>query len=170
MTNLTYDIVRSAKRRKLTITVERDRAIKVRAPVNVSDDEIARVINTKRQWILEKLHHPQKYRDRQHPPGKEVVNGEFAPYLGRDYRIEIIDTPSGEVEFDDQFRVPPKQQRNRLQVLRCWYVARAKEKIYGAQRSMLELWGWSSQPSGLLTIATVGGPAQSKTISTLTGV
>jgi predicted metal-dependent hydrolase len=129
MTNLTYNIVRSAKRRKLTITVERDRAIEVSAPVNLSDDEIARVIDTKRQWILEKLHHPQKYRERQHPPGKEVVNGESALYLGREYRIEIVDTPSAEVEFDQQFRVPPKQQRNRLQVLPSWYVARAKEKI-----------------------------------------
>src|ERR1700738_710553 len=100
MTDLAYDIVRSPKRRKLTITVERDRAVVVRAPTNASDGEIARIVNAKRQWILEKLRHPQKYRNRQHPPGKEVVNGESAPYLGRDYRIEIVDTPSGEVEFD----------------------------------------------------------------------
>jgi predicted metal-dependent hydrolase len=129
MTDFPYDIVRSPKRRKLTIMVERDRAVVVRAPVNVSDGEIARVVNTKRQWILEKLRHPQKYQNRQHPPGKEVVNGESALYLGRDYRIEIADTPSGKVEFDHQFRVPPKQQGNRRKVLRDWYVARAKDEI-----------------------------------------
>jgi hypothetical protein len=78
---------------------------------------------------MAKLQHPQKYRSRRHPPGKEVVNGEAAPYLGRDYRIEIIETASGEVEFDEVFRIPPKQQTNRRRVLRDWYVARAKEKI-----------------------------------------
>ena len=78
MTNLAYDIVRSPKRRKLTITVERDCAVIVRAPANISDGEVARVVDSKRQWILEKLRHPQKYRNRQHPPGKEVVNGESA--------------------------------------------------------------------------------------------
>ena len=58
-----------------------------------------RVVDAKRQWILAKLRHPQKYQDRPHPPGKEVVNGESAPYLGRDYRIEVTETASGEVEF-----------------------------------------------------------------------
>jgi predicted metal-dependent hydrolase len=129
MTDFAYDIVRSPKRRKLSITVERDRVVVVRAPTNVSDDEIARVINVKRRWILEKLGHPQKYQNRQHPPGKEVVNGESASYLGHDYRIEIEDTPSGVVEFDGQFRVPPNQQGNRRKVLRDWYMARAKETI-----------------------------------------
>jgi predicted metal-dependent hydrolase len=129
MTNFTYEIVRSPKRRKLTIIVERDRRVVVRAPANASDDDIARVLNAKRNWILEKLRHPQKYRNHRHPPGKEVVNGESAPYLGRDYRIQIIDTPSGDVEFDHQFYVPPQQQLKRREVLRDWYIMQAKEEI-----------------------------------------
>ena len=51
MTNLAYDIVRSPKRRKLTITVERNCAVIVRAPANISDGEVARVVDSKRQWI-----------------------------------------------------------------------------------------------------------------------
>lgn len=131
MIELTYDILRSPKRKKLTITVERDRAVIVHAPEGTSDDEVQRVVAAKRQWILEKLHHPQKYEDRLHPPGKEVVNGESAPYLGRDYRIEITKTASGEVEFDHLFMVPPAHQGRRREVLRDWYIARAKEKIIG---------------------------------------
>lgn len=129
MTNLAYDIVRSPKRRKLTITVERNRVVVVRAPESASDSEIDRVVSSKRQWILEKLRHPQKYQSRRHPPGKEVINGESAPYLGRDYRIEIAETASGDVEFSHRFVVPPKQQAKRRKVLRDWYVARAKERI-----------------------------------------
>src|SRR6266849_9536782 len=83
----------------------------------------------KRQWILAKLRHPQKYKERRHPPGKEVVNGESAPYLGRDYRIEVTETASGKIEFARLFRVPAARQAKRREVLRDWYIARAKETI-----------------------------------------
>jgi predicted metal-dependent hydrolase len=131
MMDLSYEIARSPKRKKLTITVERDRAVVVHAPQQTPDDEIQRIIESKRQWILAKLRHPQKYQNRQHPPGKEVVNGEAAPYLGRDYRIEIAETDTGEIEFTHLFLVPPARQAKRREVLRDWYIARAKEKILG---------------------------------------
>jgi predicted metal-dependent hydrolase len=129
MTPLDYQIIRSPKRKTLTITVERDRMVFVHAPEGVTEDEVRRVVEAKRQWILTKLRHPQKYQDRLHPPGKEVVNGESAPYLGRDYRIEVTKTASGKVEFSQLFQVPPAHQAKRREVLREWYIARAKEKI-----------------------------------------
>jgi hypothetical protein len=129
MIELNYEIVRSQKRKKLTITVERDRTVIVRAPETTSEQTVHRLVDGKRQWIFEKLRHPQKYRERPPAPGKEVVNGESAPYLGRDYRIELTDTPSGKVEFDRQFLVPPVHQAKRRAVLRDWYIERAEEKI-----------------------------------------
>src|SRR5258708_39868881 len=126
MMELTYQIVRSPRRKKLTITVERDRAIVVHAPEGTCEDEVRRLVDSKRQWILEKVRHPQKYQDRRHPPGKEVVNGESAPYLGRDYRIEVIETASGGNEFARLLRVPPARQAKRREVLRDWYISRAK--------------------------------------------
>ena len=73
---LAYTIKRSGKRRKLTITVERDRSVVVHAPTEASDETIQRVVESKRQWIHEKINHQQKYSDLPHPPGKELVNGE----------------------------------------------------------------------------------------------
>ena len=129
MIELEYQMVRSPRRKKLTVTVERDQTIVVHAPEGMSDDDVRRIVDAKRQWILTKLRHPQKYQDRLHPPGKEVVNGESAPYLGREYRIEVTETKSGEVEFSHVFQVPPAHQAKRREVLRDWYIARAKEKI-----------------------------------------
>jgi predicted metal-dependent hydrolase len=131
MMDISYEIVRSPKRKKLTITVERDQAVIVHAPQETPDDDIQRVIESKRQWILAKLRHPQKYQNRLHPPGKEVVNGESAPYLGRDYRIEIAETASGDIELTHLFLVPPAHQAKRREVLRDWYIARAREKVLG---------------------------------------
>jgi predicted metal-dependent hydrolase len=129
MKDLSYRTVRSLKRRTLTITVERDQEVVVRAPVAMSDDEVRRCVDTKREWIFEKLRSSQKYQAPKHPPGKEVVNGESAPYLGRDYRIVLTETQSGAVEFVDAFMVPPAQQTRRRSVLRDWYIAQAKETI-----------------------------------------
>src|SRR5207253_605018 len=105
MSELNYSIVRSPKRKTLTITVERDRTVIIRAPQEMSDQEVRRLVDAKRQWVLKKLRDPQKYKHRQ-PPGKEVVNGESAPYLGRDYRMKITETESGDIELLEMFLVP----------------------------------------------------------------
>ena len=64
-----------------------------------------------------------------HAPGKEVVNGESVPYLGRDYPIEIAETKSGGIEFSRRFLIPAAQQAKRRKVLKDWYVSRATETI-----------------------------------------
>jgi len=126
---LEYTVQRSAKRRNLTITVERDRSVVVHAPEGISDVKIRQVVESKRQWIYEKTGHPQKYRDLPHPPGKELVSGESALYLGRQYRIEVVKTGLTEVRFVQRFFIPAIQLGKQVEALREWYIGRAKEKI-----------------------------------------
>jgi predicted metal-dependent hydrolase len=138
---LDFTIVRSSRRRKLTITVERDRSIVVHAPEGASDETIRRVVESERQWIHEKTGHPQKYRDLPHPPGKEVVSGESALYLGRQYRIEVVETDASEVRFNRCFLVPAIPGAERATALRAWYMGRAKEKIIPRVRLQTRLLG-----------------------------
>jgi len=123
-----YEICRSAKRRKLTITVERDRSVVVHAPIGVSEDKIRQVVESKRLWIYEKLHHVQKYAP-SHPPGKELVSGEAALYLGRSYRVEVVDTAAREIRFAQRFIIPRAHASQRKTVLREWYKERAQTTI-----------------------------------------
>lgn len=125
---LAYTIKRSSRRKNLTITVERDRTIVVHAPESASEEEIHAVVESKRIWLYEKTRHSQKFAA-PHPPGKELVNGESALYLGRQYQIEVVEDCSGEVRFDQRFYVPARLSSERRHVLREWYVARAREKI-----------------------------------------
>lgn len=127
--DLNYQIVRSSRRKNLTISVERDCTIVVHAPAAATDEAIRRVVESKRQWLFDKVNHPQKYKDRPHAPGKEVVNGESVPYLGQDYTIKIGETRSGEIELSCHFLIPPAQQAKRRQVLKRWYIDRAKEAV-----------------------------------------
>lgn len=124
-----YTVQRSEKRRKLTIVVERDRRVVVHAPSKATDEAIRRIVEAKRQWIFEKLRHPQKYRDLPHPPGKELVSGESALYLGRQYRIEVVAEGLDDIQFNQRFLVPASKVSERRTTLREWYMARANEKI-----------------------------------------
>lgn len=124
-----YTIKRSDKRKKLTITVERDRSVVVNAPVNTSDDKIHEIVESKRQWIYEKIGHIQKYQQPLHPPGKELVSGESALYLGRNYRIEVKKNDLSEVQFEQRFLIPAVKGMKQKEVLRKWYINKANEKI-----------------------------------------
>lgn len=127
--DLAYTIQRSANRRKLTIAVERDRSVVVHAPKGTSDEKIEQVVESKRQWIYEKIGHPQKYQDLPHAPGKELVSGESAFYLGRQYRIEVVKTGLAEIQFGQRFLIPTRQAEDRAEALREWYISKAKEQI-----------------------------------------
>ncbi len=126
---LAYTIKRSSKRRKLIITVERDRSVVVHAPVDASDEVILQVVESKRQWIHEKINHQKKYDELPHPPGKELVSGESALYLGRQYRIEMVESGLEEIRFSQRFMVPLPHAGRQKGSMRDWYIARAKEKI-----------------------------------------
>jgi predicted metal-dependent hydrolase len=126
--NLIYTTVRSAKRKKLTITVERDSSILVLAPESATDEAIDRVVQSKRQWLFEKLQNAPKYQGT-HAPGKEVVSGESALYLGREYRITMTDASDARVVFDRAFVIPQGDRLQTRQAFRDWYQAQAQEVI-----------------------------------------
>ena len=125
---LSYSVERSSKRKKITITVERDRRVVVRAPCHASDEAIARIVESKRYWIYDKTQHSQKYTNRPHPPSKELVNGESVLYLGRDYRIEVVDD-SDTIRFDQRLLIPSSLVDHKAGALRQWYIAQAKAVI-----------------------------------------
>ncbi len=126
---VTYTIKRSEKRRTLTITVERDRSVIVHAPAGTPEEKIRELVESKRQWIYDKTHHQQKNRDLPHPPGKELVSGESALYLGRQYRIEMVESGLEEIRFSQRFMVPLSHAGRHKGSMRDWYIARAKENI-----------------------------------------
>jgi len=125
---LNYTIVYS-KRKTLNITVERDRSVVVRAPEGTDPQKLRHAVESKQLWIYEKIRHPQKYRGIPHPPGKELVSGESMLYLGRNYRIDIVEDDYGGIRFANKFIVSKTTLSCARQWFRDWYIAKAKEKI-----------------------------------------
>ncbi|HFD86928.1 MAG TPA: DUF45 domain-containing protein, partial [Gammaproteobacteria bacterium] len=75
---LDYTVIYSSRKR-LTITVERDRSVVVRAPEGTTEEKIQQIMEARKPWLFEKTRHQQKYNSLPHPPGKELVNGESLP-------------------------------------------------------------------------------------------
>lgn len=127
--NLTYTIVRSAKRKTLTLTVERDSTIVVKAPESLTDEAIDRVVQTKLAWLYDKLKQAPKYQARPHPPGKEIVNGESALYLGQEYPITLTEGAAGEIQFENGFLVPRLDRDATRKAFLNWYRKQANDII-----------------------------------------
>ena len=127
--DLAYAVQRSSNRKTLTITVERDRRVVVHAPSDVSDETIELAVESRRQWIFGKLRHGKKYQELPHPPGKEMITGESALYLGRSYRLEVIPNGADEIQFTQRFLIPSALAGRRKGRMREWYLARARQII-----------------------------------------
>lgn len=127
--DIVYAVKRTSRRKKVTITIERDRRVVVHAPNHASDETIAQIVESKRHWIYDKTQPSQKYTNRPHPPGKELVSGESALYLGRNYRIEVVDAETENIKFDKRFFIPVSSALHKKDAMREWYIARAKEHI-----------------------------------------
>jgi predicted metal-dependent hydrolase len=119
--------IKYSNRKSLNISVERDRSIIVRAPKDLSLDRIEDIVQSKRNWIKDKINHSQKY-----PVGsseKEFISGETLLYLGRNYQLLVVDEVFEEIRFNQSFTISKSNQANANQLFKEWYLKRALEKI-----------------------------------------
>ena len=126
MTDMEYKLIFSG-RKTLSLTVERDRSVVVRAPSGTALERIERFVQARKHWIIEKQSHPQKY----HPPSpiKELVSGEGALYLGQTYRLDVRSDESAQVRLDGKYLVCGARHSDLKELLRDWFIERAKETI-----------------------------------------
>jgi hypothetical protein len=78
----------SGRRRTVQLTVERDATITASVPAEADEAQLARVIVSKRPWLYAKL----RERAETGPPAppREFVSGEGFLYLGRSYRLLLV--------------------------------------------------------------------------------
>jgi hypothetical protein len=120
-------LIKYSNRKTLNITVERDRQVVVHAPANLSEDKIREIVSSKKDWIMGKLMHVQKY-----PvvaSAKEFVSGEALMYLGKNYQLLVVDAEIEGIELDKQFKISKKNQALANELFKQWYKKQAIEKI-----------------------------------------
>jgi len=81
--------LRRSNRKSMGISIERDGMITVAAPHQARLYDIEKFVSEKRIWIYQKL--AQKKTLNRERPKREFVNGQGFLYLGRSYRLKLID-------------------------------------------------------------------------------
>ena len=87
--DLSLALRRSPRRKTMQITVERGGQLLLVAPPDVDEERLRQFVLEKRFWIYSRL--AEKDSLRQAVPAREFVDGEGFPYLGRSYRLKLVD-------------------------------------------------------------------------------
>ena len=123
------------ERKSLGITVHPDRKVTVKAPVDVALDKVLEKVRKRAPWILKQ----QSYFLSFEPltPPRKYVSGESHLYLGRQYRLKILDAPKEEVKLKRGFlEVHTRDKTRAKKLVLDWYKARAELKF----REIAEKW------------------------------
>jgi predicted metal-dependent hydrolase len=125
--DLRVTIRRSDRRATIDLTVERDGSLTVRAPMAAEDHELARLVRSREVWIYSKLAEKEMLLRAWKP--KEYVAGEGFMYLGRRYRLRLVDDPAApDVRFTSGwFEMRRDVVEAGADVFARWYADRARE-------------------------------------------
>lgn len=119
-------LVRS-KRRSVSLQITDDGSLIVRAPKSESLKFIARVIQDKRQWILQKQ---QLAKERyQTFAVKQFISGETFYYLGNPYPLCIVATGTASLYFKEGFYLTETYISHARKLFHAWYWQQAQQQI-----------------------------------------
>ncbi len=124
--NLEYTVIYS-NRKSITIIVERDRSVIVRAPSGTPKEKIHAAVESKKLWLYEKTNHRQKYNAQS--DDKKFVSGTTVWYLGKSYTLSTTKKQIEGIQFDGRFIISRISLPEVGRLLAEWYLKRAKEKI-----------------------------------------
>jgi len=130
MTSLTvgdlhFEVRRSPRRKSVQITVDRSGELLLSAPEVCPTRVMERFIREKRFWIYTKL--AEKEALGFSLPTKRYVSGEGFPYLGRSYRLLLIDSQRSPVKLEQgRFKMARSAAGAGREHMVRWYTAHAK--------------------------------------------
>jgi hypothetical protein len=114
-------LVRS-KRKTLSLIVETDGTLTVRAPLRMKEADIRRFIEVKADWVKRKQAGVKK--DALAP--RQYVEGESFPYLGKHVPLRIVPDHRPALVMDRAFKLARSAQPRAASVFEAWYKKQAR--------------------------------------------
>ena len=140
---INYSIHRSA-RKKLRVVVNPDLSVAVHAPEHASLRQIEDAVSKKAYWIAKTLDKVQTYHPL--PMPKQYISGETFLYLGRQYRLKVVNVALGTVKLVGRFLQVSmsncKNQEEKKRQVEHWYRERAKATF---ERYLVECYSVASR-------------------------
>lgn len=116
-------------RQRLAISVHPDQSVTVSAPDGRSVEEVVERVQKRAGWIVKQRRHFEQF----HPltPPRRFVAGETHLYLGRQYRLKLVEDESQSVKLVGRFFQVHLPDRDDSDKVRCllddWYRSHATE-------------------------------------------
>ncbi|MDA0929261.1 MAG: SprT family zinc-dependent metalloprotease [Proteobacteria bacterium] len=128
--DIVFDVL-FVKRKSMEVAVHPDSSVVIKAPIGTATDEIEKRVLKRARWIRKQLAYFGQFHPR--TPQHRYIGGESHLYLGRQYRLKLIEGDSGEVKLSRGYfwitcknKSDPKKIKN---LLDSWYLAKAREKF-----------------------------------------
>lgn len=123
--------INKKKVKNVTLKVKRDGTIHLTVPEAATNEYIERVLDNKKEWIEVKLKH---FKENYYKPEvKEMVSGESFKYLGKNYRLKVIEAQEEGVRlYRGYIEIYVKDKSNfkrKEELLKKWYMDKAKNKF-----------------------------------------
>jgi predicted metal-dependent hydrolase len=120
--------IKKSKRKTVSIFVERDGSVSALVPSNLDDEEIATILKAKEYQIHRNLAEWLQLNERH--VTREYVNGQSFLYLGRNYRLKLVDDKLGELKFYKGYFLLSKDELSNAEgYFIDFYKTKLKEKI-----------------------------------------
>lgn len=121
-------IEKTERRKTVSIFIERNGTVKVLAPASASDEKIQKAVKTKEYQIFTKLARWKELN--QGKVKREYVNGQSFLYLGRNYRLSIVEKQDVPLKISGGYFLLDKGSLNKAsKVFKEFYRSKAEQKI-----------------------------------------
>jgi predicted metal-dependent hydrolase len=133
-----YRIKRGARKKSVAITIDNTSQVVVSVPKVLSWEKIREIVQKKASWIQKKQAYIRELKDLRQE--KEYISGEQILFLGRKYRLKVIETEYGPVPelvlrgrrvaiYIKKNMAEKKRKEIIKEVLMSWYCLKATEVI-----------------------------------------
>jgi len=117
------------ERKSLGITVHPDQTVTVKAPLDAHLDKVKDKIRKRAPWILKQQSFFLSFEPK--TPPRKYISGETHLYLGRQYRLKIIDSKEEKVKMMRGYIEVHTSDKKRTKALMMdWYKKHAEIKFY----------------------------------------
>ena len=123
---LPVEVVRTKRKKTASIEIK-DGLIRVLVPNSLTDKRVDSLLEQRASWINKKIRLQAEM-----PPyrSKEYVNGETFTYLGRNYRLKLVNTDTTTTRLKNGYLEVPAQSEKAIQAsLTDWYTSHALAKL-----------------------------------------
>ncbi|OYU79960.1 MAG: metal-dependent hydrolase [Flavobacterium sp. BFFFF1] len=126
-----------SKRKSLGITVHPDTGISIKAPLDTPIENVEEKIKKRALWIIKQQSYFLRFLP--NPVQQQFVSGESLYYLGRQLRLEVIESSKEEVQYKGRFlQVNAKKKSKAKVLLEDWYREKAKVKFVEIANPLIE--------------------------------